>query len=77
MACPGRATREIANPAQVRMFDDVEVGRRVAPHLRVAFEVDDAASTRSSTPPSSGLRSPAPGPRPRAARCTGGGRPAG
>lgn len=37
----GRATLEISNPAQVAMIDDVEVGRRVAPRLRVAFEVDD------------------------------------
>ncbi|WP_250444514.1 VOC family protein [Actinotalea sp. C106] len=41
----GRATLEIANPAQKRMIDEVEVGRQVAPHLRVAFEVDDAATT--------------------------------
>lgn len=41
----GRATLEIANPAQVRMIDEVEVGRRVSPHLRVAFEVDDAVVT--------------------------------
>ena len=39
----GRATLELANPAQKRMIDDVEVGRQVAPRLRVAFEVDDAA----------------------------------
>jgi predicted enzyme related to lactoylglutathione lyase len=38
----GRATLEIANPAQKRMIDDVEVGRQVAPRLRVAFEVTDA-----------------------------------
>jgi predicted enzyme related to lactoylglutathione lyase len=38
----GRATLEIANPAQKRMIDEVEVGRQVAPRLRVAFEVDDA-----------------------------------
>jgi predicted enzyme related to lactoylglutathione lyase len=37
----GRATLELANPAQKRMIDDVEVGRQVAPRLRVAFEVDD------------------------------------
>ena len=37
----GRATLEIANTAQVEMIDDVEVGRRVAPHLRLALEVDD------------------------------------
>ncbi|MEV6799455.1 VOC family protein [Micromonospora rifamycinica] len=40
----GRATLEIANPAQKRMIDDVEVGRQVAPRLRLAFEVDDAAA---------------------------------
>jgi L-ascorbate metabolism protein UlaG (beta-lactamase superfamily)/catechol 2,3-dioxygenase-like lactoylglutathione lyase family enzyme len=40
----GRATLELSNPQQVAMIDEVEVGRRVAPRLRVAFEVDDAAS---------------------------------
>ena len=45
----GRATLEIANPAQKRMIDDVEVGRQVAPRIRVAFEVDDtAARTREA-----------------------------
>jgi predicted enzyme related to lactoylglutathione lyase len=38
----GRATLEIANPAQKRMIDEVEVGRPVAPKLRVAFEVPDS-----------------------------------
>ncbi len=38
----GRATLELSNPAQVDMIDRVEVGRRVAPRLRVAFEVADA-----------------------------------
>ncbi|MFF2831795.1 VOC family protein [Cellulosimicrobium cellulans] len=38
----GHATLEIANPAHKRAIDDVEVGRQVAGHLRVAFEVDDA-----------------------------------
>lgn len=37
----GRATLELANPAQKRYIDEVEVGRQVAPHLRVAFEVRD------------------------------------
>lgn len=41
----GRATLEIANPAQKRMIDEVEVGRQVAPRIRVAFEVDDARAT--------------------------------
>ncbi|GAB3182931.1 putative glyoxalase superfamily protein PhnB [Micromonospora palomenae] len=40
----GRATLEIANPAQKRMIDEVEVGRQVAPKIRVAFEVDDASA---------------------------------
>jgi len=39
----GRATLEIANPAQKRFIDEVEVGRQVAPKLRVAFEVTDSA----------------------------------
>ena len=38
----GRATLEIANTAQVAVIDEVEVGRSVSPHLRVAFEVTDA-----------------------------------
>jgi predicted enzyme related to lactoylglutathione lyase len=38
----GRATLELANPAQHRMIDEVEVGRHVAPKLRVAFEVADS-----------------------------------
>ncbi|MGH3333499.1 MAG: VOC family protein [Nocardioidaceae bacterium] len=38
----GRATLEISNPAQVVMIDHVEVGRRVSPRLRVAFEVAEA-----------------------------------
>ena len=38
----GRATLELSNPPQVAMIDDVEVGRRVSPRLRVAFEVADA-----------------------------------
>lgn len=40
----GRATLELSNPAQVAMIDEVEVGRRVAPRLRVAFEVADVDS---------------------------------
>ncbi|WP_075122870.1 VOC family protein [Burkholderia paludis] len=41
----GRATLEIANPAQKRMIDEVEVGRQVSPRIRVAFEVSDGALT--------------------------------
>jgi predicted enzyme related to lactoylglutathione lyase len=41
----GRATLEIANPAQKRMIDAVEVGRDVAPKIRIAFEVPDGPAT--------------------------------
>ncbi|MGY2701159.1 MULTISPECIES: VOC family protein [unclassified Nocardioides] len=40
----GRATLELSNREQVEMIDDVEVGSRVAPRLRVAFEVADVAT---------------------------------
>lgn len=40
----GRATLELANDAQADFIDEVEVGRRVAPHFRVALEVDDCAT---------------------------------
>ena len=43
----GRATLELANPAQHRMIDDVEVGRHVAPKFRVAFEVADSGRATS------------------------------
>jgi lactoylglutathione lyase len=38
----GRATLEIADPPHAAFIDDVEVGRRVAGHVRVALLVDDA-----------------------------------
>jgi predicted enzyme related to lactoylglutathione lyase len=41
----GRATLELANPAQKRFIDAVEVGRDVAPKMRVAFEVEDSAES--------------------------------
>lgn len=41
----GRATLEIINAAQKALIDDVEVGRRVAPRIRVAFEVADTTTT--------------------------------
>jgi predicted enzyme related to lactoylglutathione lyase len=40
----GRATLELADPAHAAYVDEVEVGRRVAGHLRVAFEVGDTAA---------------------------------
>lgn len=44
----GRATLEIVNPAQKAYIDHVEVGRPVAPRLRVAFEVSDTAHTTAA-----------------------------
>lgn len=45
----GRATLELSNDAQVELIDRAEVGRRVAPQLRVAVQVDDCeASTRDA-----------------------------
>jgi predicted GNAT superfamily acetyltransferase/predicted enzyme related to lactoylglutathione lyase len=38
----GRATLEIADASHAAYIDEVEVGRRVAGHIRVAFEVPDA-----------------------------------
>ena len=40
----GRATLELADAAHAAFVDEVEVGRRVAGHIRVAFQVDDARS---------------------------------
>jgi len=37
----GRATLELADPGHAAFVDEVEVGRRVAGHLRVAIEVED------------------------------------
>lgn len=37
----GAATLELAEPATAAYIDQVEVGHRVAGHIRVAFEVDD------------------------------------
>lgn len=39
----GRATLEITDPPHAAYIDEVEVGRRVAGHIRVAFEVDDSS----------------------------------
>lgn len=45
----GRATLEITDPAHAAYIDEVEVGRRVAGQIRVAFHVDDSiAATEQS-----------------------------
>ena len=38
----GRATLELLEPEHAEFVDEVEVGRRVAGHVRLAFEVGDA-----------------------------------
>jgi lactoylglutathione lyase len=40
----GRATLELADPPHAAYVDEVEVGRRVAGHIRVALQVPDAES---------------------------------
>jgi lactoylglutathione lyase len=40
----GQATLELADPRQAEFIDEVEVGRRVAGHVRLAFQVDDTAT---------------------------------
>ena len=41
----GRATLELSDPAHAEYIDEVEVGARVAGHIRIAFEVGDAEGT--------------------------------
>jgi catechol 2,3-dioxygenase-like lactoylglutathione lyase family enzyme len=41
----GHATLELVNAAQTRLIDDAEVGRASSPRIRIALEVEDAAST--------------------------------
>jgi predicted enzyme related to lactoylglutathione lyase len=40
----GRATLELADPPHAAYIDAVEVGKRVAGHLRVALQVEDATA---------------------------------
>jgi len=45
----GRARLELFDAPQAAYIDDVEVGHRVAGHIRIGFEVDDAvASTEAA-----------------------------
>ena len=41
----GRATLELLDPTHAAFVDEVEVGRRVAGHIRLALEVDDTENT--------------------------------
>jgi lactoylglutathione lyase len=40
----GRATLELVDEAQAQAIDEIEVGRRVAGPVRIAFEVDDSSA---------------------------------
>jgi predicted enzyme related to lactoylglutathione lyase len=40
----GQATLELADPRHAAYVDEVEVGRRVAGHIRVAFSVGDSVA---------------------------------
>jgi predicted enzyme related to lactoylglutathione lyase len=44
----GIATLELADPKHSEYIDQVEVGRRVAGHVRVAFEVDDCPAVTNA-----------------------------
>lgn len=44
----GRATLEIFDHAQANAVDEIEVGRRVAGKVRIAFQVPDSESTARS-----------------------------
>jgi lactoylglutathione lyase len=44
----GRATLELADPTYAAHIDEVEVGHRVAGHVRVALEVEDTATATRS-----------------------------
>jgi catechol 2,3-dioxygenase-like lactoylglutathione lyase family enzyme len=44
----GRATLELADPGHAAFIDEVEVGRRVAGHIRLAFEVDDTEAATAT-----------------------------
>src|SRR3954451_3465982 len=47
----GRATLELANPAQKRYIDEVEVGPPVAPRMAVAFQVNGAEQVTGALSP--------------------------
>jgi lactoylglutathione lyase len=44
----GRATLELMDEVNAAWVDEVEVGRRVAGHLRVAFRVEDTAAATTA-----------------------------
>lgn len=54
----GRATLELTDPSHAEFIDEVEVGRRVAGHVRVAFQVDENARRPARTGGASGSEAP-------------------
>lgn len=44
----GRATLELTDPPHAAYIDEVEVGRRVAGHIRVAFEIGNVETSISA-----------------------------
>jgi lactoylglutathione lyase len=44
----GQATLELADPPHAAYVDDVEVGQRVAGHIRIAFEVRDTSAATAT-----------------------------
>jgi len=44
----GRATLELTDPRHAEYIDEVEVGRRVAGPVRVAFQVDDSQTATAA-----------------------------
>jgi hypothetical protein len=58
---------ELAEPGYAAYIDEVEVGRRVGGHIRVAFAVGDAERARRARPR---LREPRSSPSPRGRRGT-------
>lgn len=45
----GRATLELFDAGQAAYVDEVEVGRRVAGHIRIGFRVDDTAAVTAAS----------------------------
>ena len=60
----GHASSELADPPHAAYVDEVEVGRRVAGHVRVAFQVPDAEAGPVAPSPAGGHSSRGPSRRP-------------
>ncbi|MCT2587615.1 VOC family protein [Actinophytocola gossypii] len=60
----GQATLEIAEPSTAEYIDEVEVGRRVAGHIRVAFQVDDVETSTAALAEAGGAVLATPRPTP-------------